>query len=277
VSKHWLVRALVLLGAATATSLITVNFVQSAEECRPSPGSTAPAGSRWLYRINRTDHRHCWFLNSNLTGAHSHVSGRSRRFKVDADKVREHQQTENDISGDATSKEKGHVVVAQLPTAPAAVPPSNRQASEALIARRVPVTVFRAQPADSRTETAVERVESTAPNAAVEPNIGFLAGAVVAGLFFAGGVFHHARRRVRGHSPPDQAVVAGSPAGPTALAGDRVKIARGQNRRRESIREKLPLLNETHRDNAFTISCSAKIRPAQSPARERHLTISFLN
>jgi hypothetical protein len=139
VLKRRLVRALVLLGAATAAPLITVNFVQSAEECRPGPGSTAPAGSRWLYRINRTDHRHCWFLSSNLTSAHSHVSGRSRRFKVDADKVREHQQNESDIGGDVTSKEKGHVVLTELPTAPAAVPPSNRQASEALIARRVPV------------------------------------------------------------------------------------------------------------------------------------------
>jgi hypothetical protein len=262
VLKHRCVRTLVLLGAATAASLITVNFVQSAEECRPGPGSTAPAGSRWLYRINRTDHRRCWFLSSNLTSAHSHVSGRSRRFKVDADKVREHQQTENDISGDATSKEKGHVVVAQLPTAPAAVPPSNRQASEALIARRVPVTVFRAQPADSRTETAVERVESTAPNAAVEPNIGFLAGAVVAGLFFAGGVFHLARRRVGAHSPSEKSIVAGSPAGPTALdrttvvAGNMLKIARGQSHRRE-IREKLPLLKKTHRDNTFKMCAAA--------------------
>jgi hypothetical protein len=260
VSKHRLVRALVLLGAATATSLITVNFVHSAEECRPGPGSTAPAGSRWLYRINRTDHRHCWFLNSNLTNAHSHVSGRSRRFKVDANKMREHQQTENYISG--TSKEKGHVVVAELPTAPATVPPSNGQASKGLIARRVPVTVFRVQPAGSRTETALERLESTAPKATVKPNIGFLTGGVVAGLFFAGGVFHLARRRVGARSPSDKTVVAGSPADPTALdrttvvAGNMVKIARGQSHRRD-IREKLPLLNETYRNNTFKIRAAA--------------------
>jgi hypothetical protein len=261
---HRLVRALVLLGVATAASLITVKFVQSAEECRAGPGSTAPAGSRWLYRINRTDHRRCWFLSSNLTSAHSHVSGRSSRFKVDADKVQQNQQTEND-RGDATSKEKGRVVVAEPPTGPAAVPPSNRQGSEALFARRVPVTVFTVQSADSRTKTAVERVESTAPKATVEPNIGFLAGAVVAGLFFAGGVFHLARRRVGAHSPPDKAVVAGSPAGPTALdrktdvAGDRLKIARGQNHRKESIRDKLLLLNETHRDNTFKIRAAPRL------------------
>jgi hypothetical protein len=251
-----------LLGAATAISLFTVNFVQSTEECRPNPGSTAPAGSRWLYRINRTDHRRCWFLNSNLTNAHSHVSGRSRRFKVDADTVQEHQQTENALRGDATSKEKGHVLVAELPTAPAAVPPSNGQASEALNARRVPVAVFRVQPAGSRTETAGERLEITAPKATVKPNIGFLTGAVVAGLFFAGGVFHLARRRVGARSPSDKTVVAGSPAGPTALdrttvvAGNMVKIARGQSHRMES-REKLSPLNESHRDNTFKMRAAA--------------------
>jgi hypothetical protein len=32
------------------------------DECLSKPGATAPQGSHWYYRINRTDRRHCWYL-----------------------------------------------------------------------------------------------------------------------------------------------------------------------------------------------------------------------
>jgi hypothetical protein len=32
------------------------------EECLSKPGATAPQGSHWYYRINRTNRRHCWYL-----------------------------------------------------------------------------------------------------------------------------------------------------------------------------------------------------------------------
>src|SRR5262249_22240458 len=32
------------------------------DECKTAPGSSAPPGSHWYYRVNRTDQRHCWFL-----------------------------------------------------------------------------------------------------------------------------------------------------------------------------------------------------------------------
>ena len=34
----------------------------AADECKTKPGSSAPSGSHWYYRINRTDQRRCWFL-----------------------------------------------------------------------------------------------------------------------------------------------------------------------------------------------------------------------
>jgi hypothetical protein len=34
----------------------------AADECKTEPGSFAPAGSHWYYRINRVDQRRCWFL-----------------------------------------------------------------------------------------------------------------------------------------------------------------------------------------------------------------------
>src|SRR5262249_52893162 len=33
-------------------------------ECKAKPDSTAPSGSHWYYRVNRTDNRHCWFLGA---------------------------------------------------------------------------------------------------------------------------------------------------------------------------------------------------------------------
>jgi hypothetical protein len=34
----------------------------AADECISRPGASAPAGSHWYYRVNRADHRHCWYL-----------------------------------------------------------------------------------------------------------------------------------------------------------------------------------------------------------------------
>ncbi len=34
----------------------------AADECISKPGASAPAGSHWYYRVNRADHRHCWYL-----------------------------------------------------------------------------------------------------------------------------------------------------------------------------------------------------------------------
>jgi hypothetical protein len=34
----------------------------AADECVSRPGASAPAGSHWYYRVNRADHRHCWYL-----------------------------------------------------------------------------------------------------------------------------------------------------------------------------------------------------------------------
>jgi hypothetical protein len=34
----------------------------ASDECKTKPGSSAPPGSHWYYRINRTDQRRCWFL-----------------------------------------------------------------------------------------------------------------------------------------------------------------------------------------------------------------------
>jgi hypothetical protein len=37
----------------------------ASDECLSKPGASAPQGSHWYYRINRTDRRHCWYLGSD--------------------------------------------------------------------------------------------------------------------------------------------------------------------------------------------------------------------
>jgi hypothetical protein len=34
----------------------------ASDECKTKPGSSAPSGSHWYYRINRADQQRCWFL-----------------------------------------------------------------------------------------------------------------------------------------------------------------------------------------------------------------------
>jgi hypothetical protein len=36
----------------------------AAANCSARPGSSAPEGTNWYYRVNRTDNRHCWYLSS---------------------------------------------------------------------------------------------------------------------------------------------------------------------------------------------------------------------
>ena len=44
-----------------------------AYECRTKPGSAAPPGTRWYYRVNPTDNRRCWFLHHEGVKARSHA------------------------------------------------------------------------------------------------------------------------------------------------------------------------------------------------------------
>jgi hypothetical protein len=50
-----------LLGTVLVTAQTSL-AEPAADECKTKPGSSAPSGSHWYYRINRTDQRRCWFL-----------------------------------------------------------------------------------------------------------------------------------------------------------------------------------------------------------------------
>jgi hypothetical protein len=56
---------IVLLAAVSLTTRSSSSQAAAqaaADECVSKPGTTAPQGSHWYYRVNRADGRHCWYL-----------------------------------------------------------------------------------------------------------------------------------------------------------------------------------------------------------------------
>lgn len=137
-----LVPALLLVVPATAALWAGVEFVQAAEECRARPGSTAPPGSGWYYRISRADHRRCWFLGAKNASSHF---ARHRQVAVEsAGRAPQEQQagTQPQIGSSQTEFVDG-----ALPSARSAVPQAGAAtldtATEYLVPRIVPTVTFR--------------------------------------------------------------------------------------------------------------------------------------
>jgi hypothetical protein len=60
-----------------ATVLLTTQASLSepaAEQCKPSPGASAPRGSHWYYRINHATNQHCWYLGAEGTHVKARVT-----------------------------------------------------------------------------------------------------------------------------------------------------------------------------------------------------------
>ena len=198
VLKRRLIQAFLLAAAAMAAFSAISTTAQAAEECRISPGPAAPSGSRWLYRINRADHRRCWFLSSKGPSVHYQLSRRQRHSANAADATPQEQERDSGVQA-ASRSTSPDVAIAIEPSAVSQVAsPSAGQSSQGLVPRRIPTLAYRLpQP---NTPTVQERKVDTPsartgkPIGAGRSNVILLAGVAAAGLFFAGGVFHFARR-----------------------------------------------------------------------------------
>jgi hypothetical protein len=62
---------LVVLGS-TVSLAAQSSFGETTTDCRTSPRPSAPQGTHWYYRVDRTNNRHCWFLSSAGTYLRSH-------------------------------------------------------------------------------------------------------------------------------------------------------------------------------------------------------------
>ena len=268
---------LVLLGVtAAATCSMSVGIVQAAEECRLKPGSTAPSGSRWLYRINRADHRHCWYLSSKAAISHSNLAHRYRHLAGDPEAAQQDQQSDNDQQTASGPSDKTNVAVAaKPPVMPQAATQSIEQSSDDLVARSVPTIVYRVPPAPVQkvTEPTIpaQSVRTVTPAATSKSNVVLLAGAAAAGLCFAGGVLHFTRRihrSARNHAVADRNGARG-PVGvrplvdamPLPITSDWVEgveqCLRNVRRDRPRTHDHSPASDETHDDAAVFLPHAA--------------------
>jgi hypothetical protein len=190
--------ALLLVVPAVALPAST-GIVQAVEECRLEPGVTAPSASKWRYRIHR-DHHRCWFLSSSAghrSQPHSSASARNRHVSGDPAAGQQAKQRNSDLQIASVPTSSDIPLTAESPAVQHAAPTSVEQSSQNLAPRSVPTIAYRV-PAPSAstvlgpTALAAHTVQPM-PASSGNSNVILLVGAT-AGLLFAGGVFHFARR-----------------------------------------------------------------------------------
>jgi hypothetical protein len=189
------VSALFVIVSAAAALSASAKFAQAAEECRAAPGSTAPAGSKWYYRVNRADHRRCWFLRTNDGSMHF---TRRRHFSDDVTSgVLKEQQTVAQPEIDSSKIERAEDA---LPVAGTALPqvaaPAPGATAEYLVPRSIPTISFRRPSPDARTpsEPTVQMARAAEQRSAHVGNftftpVGFATAATTGLLFVGGGLF----------------------------------------------------------------------------------------
>ena len=198
--RRRLVPALLLVVPSAVPLSASIGTVQAVEECRLEPGVAAPAGSKWLYRVNR-DHRRCWFLSSRAGGGQHTQSRRSasvsrRHLAGSTDARRQDQRRDSDLQPASAPITKTDVAVAVEQAVPQISTPSIDQSSANLVALSVPTIAYKALPATTQTVVGstvgaalAEPAPEPAPGGATNSNLVLLAGAAAAALF-AGATFH---------------------------------------------------------------------------------------
>jgi len=188
-----MVPALLLVVSATAALWAGAEFVQAAEECKAKPGSTAPPGNGWYYRINRVDHRRCWFLGTKNTSAH--FDGHRQITADSTGTARQEQQADAQPqiapSQIETTDEAPPAVSTPVAQAAATTPDA---AAKYLVPHSVPTVTFRQLSPDARTpfEPAVkatpapEQPSARAGNST--PTLVALSEAAATCLLFVGGI-----------------------------------------------------------------------------------------
>ena len=186
---------------AAAASLASATIVHAVEECRLKPGTAAPSGSRWLYRINRTDHRRCWFLSAKAVGVRSQLARGHRHLAGDTDALRQDQQRDSDLqTASAPTGETDAAMAAEQPALTLVTTPSVERSSDDFVPRSVPTIAYRLPSPRAQvvpTPAGAEHSAERASAGAGKTNVVLLAGAAAVGLLFAGGVFHFTRHLSR--------------------------------------------------------------------------------
>lgn len=193
-----LLSAVVFVMPATVALMTQATFVEAApEECRTKPGSPAPTGSHWYYRIDSVNQRRCWFLSSG--DSHMLQTGSLRRPKLisRSTKAQIAQQSELDEGiavGPAPRREPVALPYESTP-AESAAPKFNTLTSQGLVPHKV-TSISYSQPRAG--EQSFERRANL--------DLVFLCGGLATALLVAGGAIQvvgrlHRRQRALRHFP----------------------------------------------------------------------------
>src|ERR1041385_4682604 len=63
-SRRLTLAMLVALAASVGAISLGATTGDAADECLSGPKGTAPQGSHWYYRVERSSGRHCWYLGA---------------------------------------------------------------------------------------------------------------------------------------------------------------------------------------------------------------------
>src|SRR5262249_13189818 len=158
--------------------------------CRARPGSTTPPGSGWYYRINRADHRRCWFLGAKNTSAH--FAGHRQRA-VESGVPQEQQAGAQPQIGSSQIEFADGALPSTHTAVPQAGAPALDAATEYLVPRIVPTVTFR-QPSPGpqasmgpivKAPRTIEQPSTRASNST--PTLVALTEAAATTLIFVGG------------------------------------------------------------------------------------------
>jgi len=200
----------IMLAAAVLTTQATLVEAASAE-CMAKPGSSAPTGSRWYYRVDRVNHRQCWFLSSRDPSAHSSIrrTGALRHRDLINRSLRG-AEIEQQSELDEKARRGSAVFPNEQTLRELAAPQFDALTSGGLAPHKV-TTISYAGPRSDAPTTGGQHVDamhagerSLARGANVE--LVFLSGAFATALLVAGEAFQvvgriHRTRRARQHDP----------------------------------------------------------------------------
>jgi hypothetical protein len=129
----------ILAVLAATISLTAQSSFSETIGCRTSPGAPAPQGMHWYYRVDRTNDRHCWYLDSAEIQVHS------ERSAATANPTRQNPAKQARTSPENDSVQTVSPRLASAETAPDETPffePSVAQRPAPASAETVPLEAF---------------------------------------------------------------------------------------------------------------------------------------
>ncbi len=214
---------LLILPAAGALTAQTTIVEATTEPCRTRPGSVAPAGGHWYYRINRGDNHRCWYISSQRVGvrwARRGVSlGRSNFVGHRTNLSKQLAPQESEIDERMTSAQmkptEATLTLEQATLAAFTSRWPDLPELEAVDVRKVATTSYTEDPVMHADQIPLvfvadgKRAGQQQGPAVFEPVI--LGGALMTVLLITGGVFRLTRRHVRTYSADQRYASADQP------------------------------------------------------------------